>query len=95
MVSTMRIWRLLFSLPTYRSASNIVDFNSDGPASFNRKVSVWFLSRFNDEPLVPVVLVVVPDESLRFELKLPESFMLNSAMDADENNVGSAGTWVC
>lgn len=71
---------LKMSLPTIRSNSYIAGFNSTDATTFNRKVVGWLLSRFNDEPLMPITLTVVPNILLNIALAAPLDTALPAAI---------------
>lgn len=60
-----------WSLPTYRSPSYVVGFNSQGPVTFTRKTKAWLLSRFDDKQIMPISFTVVPNIMLQARFAAP------------------------
>lgn len=49
------------SLPTFRSPSQVIGFYAQGAVTFNRKIKVWLLSRFQYTKLISITFTVVPN----------------------------------
>lgn len=65
-----------WSLPTFRSSSHVVGFNSQGPVTFNRKIKAWLLSRFEDNEIIPIILTVVPNILLQAKFSASQHVQL-------------------